>query len=333
MSGQTLPAKQAKRFEEVQRLLKRLIDGGAIRRDTAGRFFVGGKATRKAHTAITKSLVLVCLAEDWVEAQGEYLVLSDAGRGFLRRADATDDFFRQQHQIRVAGGTEVNGSRRPVVLNAGESPLGWLRNRKDRNGRPLIAEPQYQAGERLRADYYFAHLSARVTSDWSAISPSERSRRGAPSNAAAFRDDVLAAKDRVAGALKSVGPELAGVLIDVCCELKGLEEAEKVNGWPQRAGKVVLQIALTGSRRFMVSSTTRGGRLGTGGCGIGVAMITGQRSTRGAARAISEAIRSSGPWRPPRECAPPSRSGRSIVAGSGALSNAGSRGRPGRQSQ
>jgi len=45
--------------------------------------------------------------------------------------------------------------------------------------------------------------------------------------------------------LKSVGPELAGVLIDVCCELKGLEEAEKVNGWPQRAGKVVLQIALT----------------------------------------------------------------------------------------
>jgi len=122
MSGQTLPAKQAKRFEEVQRLLKRLIDGGAIRRDTAGRFFVGGKATRKAHTAITKSLVLVCLAEDWVEAQGEYLVLSDAGRAFLRRADATDDVFRQQHQIRVAGGTEVNGSRRPVVLNAGESP-------------------------------------------------------------------------------------------------------------------------------------------------------------------------------------------------------------------
>jgi hypothetical protein len=46
-------------------------------------------------------------------------------------------------------------------------------------------------------------------------------------------------------ALMAVGPEVAGILVDICCELKGLEDAEKANGWPQRAGKVVLQIALT----------------------------------------------------------------------------------------
>lgn len=42
----------------------------------------------------------------------------------------------------------------------------------------------------------------------------------------------------------AVGPEISA-LVDICCELKGLEKAEKENGWPQRAGKVVLQVALT----------------------------------------------------------------------------------------
>jgi hypothetical protein len=45
--------------------------------------------------------------------------------------------------------------------------------------------------------------------------------------------------------LPAVGPEVSGILVDICCELKGLEEAEKANGWPARAGKIVLQIALT----------------------------------------------------------------------------------------
>jgi hypothetical protein len=137
-----------------------------------------------------------------------------------------------------------------VVVNDAESPLGWLKSRKDRSGRPLITDHQYQAGERLRADYWFAHLSPRVTSNWSAQAPSQRSRRAAPSNAALLRDDVIAAKERVMRALMAVGPEVSGILVDICWELKGLEEAEKENGWPQRAGKVVLQIALTRLARY-----------------------------------------------------------------------------------
>lgn len=167
-----------------------------------------------------------------------------------RRAQAgqehqANDAFRERHQLRSIAEREVNGAQRPVVVNDAESPLGWLKSRKDRSGRPLITDDQYQAGERLRADYWFAHLSPRVTSNWSAQAPSQRLRRAAPSNPALLRDEVIAAKERVMRALMAVGPEVSGILIDICCELKGLEEAEKENGWPQRAGKVVLQIALT----------------------------------------------------------------------------------------
>src|SRR5262245_49207068 len=93
------------------------------------------------------------------------------------------DAFRQQHQLRAFADREVDGARRSVLVNEAESPLGWLKSRTDRNGRPLISDHQYEAGERLRADYWFAHLSPRVTSNWSALAPSERSRRAAPASA------------------------------------------------------------------------------------------------------------------------------------------------------
>ena len=57
-------------------------------------------------------------------------------------------------------------------------------------------------------------------------------------------DNIVAARARAQMALKAVGPELSVILIDVSCYLKGLESLEKASGWPQRSGKIVLQIAL-----------------------------------------------------------------------------------------
>jgi hypothetical protein len=142
---------------------------------------------------------------------------------------------------------EAAASRSATTLNPAESPLAWLRRRKDRDGAAMISAPQFDAGERLRADFWFAQMTPKVTMSWSAVSPAQRRRR----SGLAFRSDtdladtIAAARERVRRALAAVGPELSGVLIDVCCHLKGLEEAERAAGWPQRSGKVVLQLALT----------------------------------------------------------------------------------------
>lgn len=237
---------RGKQVSAIRRLLARLASGSSIGRDADGGFSLADDAPNGAATTpVARRVIEACLADDWLERQGERLVLSETGRSKLRRSGVGDDAFRQQHQVRTTADREIDGARRQVTVNDAESPLGWLRSRKDRNGRPLIGEAQYEAGERLRADYWFAHMSQRVTANWSSLAPADRSRRGAPSDVGGLRDEVLAAKQRVMRALMAVGSEISGVLVDICCELKGLEEAEKTNGWPQRAGKVVLQIALT----------------------------------------------------------------------------------------
>ena len=136
-------------------------------------------------------------------------------------------------------------------INADESPIAWLRRRKDRNGEPMISQTQFDAGERLRADFWFAQMTPRTTMNWSQMAPQQSGRRygAAQRTGAEMTDNAVAAAERVRRALSAVGPELAGVLIDGCCHLRGLEEAERSAGWPQRSGKIVLQLALTSLAR------------------------------------------------------------------------------------
>lgn len=126
-----------------------------------------------------------------------------------------------------------------VTIDDSESPLAWLARRKGRDGRALISAEQFVAGERLRADFTRGNLTPRITSNWGA--PTGRAGGG---GAGEMTDLVVAARQRVQLALEACGPEFSGILLDVCCFLRGLEDVERERGWPSRSAKVVLQLAL-----------------------------------------------------------------------------------------
>ena len=153
------------------------------------------------------------------------------------------DRFRAQHlslaQRQIA--TEFGHSN--VTVDEAESPFAWLARRRGRGGRALIEAHQLQAGERLRADFTRANLLPRTTSNWA--SPVASDRRGSGGErAASFTETMIAARQLVHLALDAVGPEFSGLLVDVCCFLKRLEDIERERTWPARSAKVVLQLAL-----------------------------------------------------------------------------------------
>lgn len=228
----------------------RTVDHALARLGDAARTTQG--ARRDALPAgVEPETVAELVAADLVTRRADGGVeLSAAGRARLARAGLAtapagvgrDDRFRRQHLAiarRAAG--EASGAAE-VVVNDAESPLGWLARRKGKDGRMLIEPAQFQAGERLRLDFTFAQLTPRMTVDWG--SPMAGGAGASSGGPAALADTVLAAQQRLRRALDAAGPEFAGLLLDVCCFLKGLEDVERERGWPPRSAKVVLQLGL-----------------------------------------------------------------------------------------
>jgi len=147
--------------------------------------------------------------------------------------------FRAQHLALQREQIATEHGRAQVTIDEHESPLAWLARRRGRDGRALIAQHQLQAGERLRLDFTVGDMMPRTTMNWASPLSS--------GGAAVTLDPTEAMTDarrRVHKALDAVGPELGGLLLDVCCFLKGLEDVERERRWPSRSAKVVLQLAL-----------------------------------------------------------------------------------------
>jgi hypothetical protein len=169
------------------------------------------------------------------------------------------DPLRAKHLALAARVAAVPDGLARVLVDDGESPLMWLARRKGKDGQALISPHHLLAGERLRSDFTCAQLMPRTTSNWD-LSISRERRSGG--SAMTFTETSIAARQRVHHALDAVGPEFSGLLLDICCFLKGLEDVERERQWPRSSARVVLQLGLEGLARHYGYAAEAVGKVG-----------------------------------------------------------------------
>jgi Domain of unknown function (DUF6456) len=207
--------------------------------------------------AVAEALLRADLACWQQTASGrQALQLTSAGEAHLRRSTSPDAdlAFLHQHRATDVADVETPTGAARVRIDAEESPLDWLRRRKDRNGEPLIDEASYQAGERLRTDIMLAGLLPGVTARWDGMP-----KAGGPTSPGEATDRMVAARQRLRHAFDAIGGDFSDLLLDLCGFLKGLEQIERERQWPARSAKIVVRLALARlAEHYGIESTARG---------------------------------------------------------------------------
>ena len=252
---------------EARRVLRRLCEPGAVLAVAAEmdkavvvRDGANGQTTR---TAVVERAVAQALAlKDWITCSEPGRIaryhISAAGRAALGRMlaeaeNAAHGFAEAQAPFTALHGRPVEGrgnagQGRGRRMHAGfaDSPMLALARRRDRDGQPFLSDDLVAAGERLREDFELAQMGPRSAQNW------ERFLTGPVDEGFGPGDEMggsRAARDRVAGALRDLGPGLGDVALRCCCYLEGLEKTERRMGWSARSGKIVLRIALQRLKR------------------------------------------------------------------------------------
>ena len=263
---------------EARRILRRMAEPAAVlaiapdlEKAVVLRTFPDGQ---QARTGVVERAVAQAFAlKDWIACRKKGRVttyeITPAGRAALRRLIDESDLARQahhtdlceapmpfasQHRLWDERVIDEGGISRKLRYNLAESPLSVLGRRRDKDGKPFLENDLIRAAERLREDFEVAQMGPRVAQNW------ERFLTGG--DRGGFRPDAghgegpARARERVAAALRDLGPGLGDVALRVCCFLEGIETAEKRMGWAARSGKIVLRIALQRLRRHYEDTTS-----------------------------------------------------------------------------
>ncbi len=223
-------------MEAARRRILRFLEKGPAEQKASGanKAHVLLEADEKGTVSVSRGALIELISEGVVVSEGGRLRLGGEGSDPLGA------------RARVVQSTVIGSAGETIMaeLNLAESPLGALMRRKNKNGARFLTEAEFAAGERLRADYTRGQMMPRLGANWEASVSSGRRGGGGAGGVPDLTDTALAARMRAEKAIAAVGPELAGVLVDVCCFLKGLEQVESERGWPVRSAKIVLKTAL-----------------------------------------------------------------------------------------
>lgn len=165
--------------------------------------------------------------------------VSADGRSWRKRM-ASGGAYADQHREQARATIDGQAG---LTRNMAESPLARLARPAGARRGAWLEHSHLVAGERLRSDFEFGQMGPSVSASWD---PARTVRDAGGANGARehVSDRAIDARARFNRALDAVGPELAGLLVDVCCFLKGLEQVELERKWPRRSAKVVLRTAL-----------------------------------------------------------------------------------------
>lgn len=123
----------------------------------------------------------------------------------------------------------------------------------------LLANHDRAAGQRFQGDLERAGLRQRTTQSWSYASLVLKSGKHGSRSQRSEPMAMLDARGRVQAACAAMGPELSGLLIDICLYDKSLAIIEKERGWPARSGKLAVALGLKAlARHFGLDQVAEG---------------------------------------------------------------------------
>lgn len=223
---------------------------GVSRRLDASLLLFVGKSPQVSAGQARDQAILTAAGETRAARLGDLAALAHAAlvQNVAGRLCLTPRGLDIVRQLQARPGLELetlteHGEAAPVLVNRHESPLSSLAGRNAKDGKAFLSEAEFNAGERIRADFTRAMLMPRTSANWQAAVSG--GRRGSSENGVLnLTDSALSARQRVENAMDGMGPDLSGVVTDICCFLKGFEQLEAERGLPKRSGKFLLKAGL-----------------------------------------------------------------------------------------